>query len=78
MVISCSLDYKSKTMKRILVSIKKQVDPTHKLITTEWISEDEIKAIRKKYGNQFDPEEPIIQYLSDQLLMVSFLVWISE
>jgi len=65
-------------MKRILVSIKKRVDPTHKLITTEWITEDEIKAIRKKYGNQFDPEEPIIQYLSDQLLMVSFLVWISE
>jgi hypothetical protein len=65
-------------MKRILVSIKKRVDPTHKLIATEWITDDELKAIRKKYGNQFDPEEPIIQYLNDQLVIISFLVWINE
>jgi len=65
-------------MRRILVSIKKKVDPTHKLISTEWISENEIDAIRKKYGNQFDPDDPIISYLSDQLVLVSFLVWIHE
>jgi hypothetical protein len=65
-------------MKRILVSIKKKVDPTHKLIATEWVTEEELKAIRKKYGNQFDPEEPIIQYLSDQLMIVSFLVWVND
>lgn len=65
-------------MKRILVTIKKKVDPTHKLIATEWVTDEELKAIRKKYGNQFDPDEPIIQYLSDQLVMVSFLVWINE
>lgn len=65
-------------MKRILVTIKKRVDPTHKLIATEWVTDDELKAIRKKYGNQFDPDEPIIQYLSDQLVMVSFLIWINE
>lgn len=68
----------SNSMKRILVTIKKKVDPTHKLITTEWVTEEELKAIRKKYGNQFDPEEPIIQYLSDQLVMVSFLVWMND
>jgi len=65
-------------MKRILVTIKKKVDPAHKLIATEWVTEEELMAIRKKYGNQFDPEEPIIQYLSDQLVLVSFLVWINE
>lgn len=65
-------------MRRILVTLKKRVDPEHKLISTEWISEDEIKAIRKKYGSQFDPDEPIINYLSDQLVLVSFLVWIHE
>jgi hypothetical protein len=65
-------------MKRILVSLKKKVDSTPRLISTEWVTDDELKAIRKKYGNQFDPEEPIIQYLSDQLVMVSFLVWINE
>lgn len=65
-------------MKRILVTIKKKVDPAHKLIATEWVNEEELTAIRKKYGNQFDPEEPIIQYLSDQLVLVSFLVWINE
>jgi hypothetical protein len=65
-------------MKRILVSIKKKVDPTHKLIATEWITEEELKEIRKKYGNQFDPDEPIIQYLTDQLVLISFLVWINE
>jgi hypothetical protein len=65
-------------MKRILVSLKKKVDPTSRLIVTEWVTDDDLKAIRKKYGNQFDPEEPIIQYLSDQLVMVSFLVWINE
>lgn len=65
-------------MKRTLVSIKKKVDPAHKMIATEWITDDEIKAMRKKFGSQFDPEEPIIQYLSDQLVIVSFLVWSNE
>ncbi len=65
-------------MKRILVTIKKKVNPAHKLIETEWVTDDELKAIRKKYGNQFDPDEPIVQYLSDQLVMISFLVWINE
>lgn len=62
-------------MKRFLITLKKKVDPSHKLIETEWITEDEVAAIRKKYGNQFDPDEPIINYLSDQLVMVSFTVW---
>lgn len=78
---SCNIDtYRqpSSTMKRLLVSIKKKVDPTHKLITTEWITEDELKEIRKKYGNQFDPDEPIIQYLNDQVVLISFLIWINE
>ena len=65
-------------MRRILVSIKKKVDPSHKLIATDWVSENEIDAIRKKYGNQFDPDDPIISYMNDQLVMVSFLVWIHE
>lgn len=63
-------------MKRTLV--KKKVDPAHKMIATEWITDDEIKAMRKKFGSQFDPEEPIIQYMSDQLVIVSFLVWSNE
>lgn len=65
-------------MKRILVTLKKRVDPEHKLIATEWITEDEIAAIRKKYGSQFDPDEPIINFLGDQLMLVSFAVWIHE
>lgn len=65
-------------MKRLLISMKKKVDPSHKLIATEYVTDEEIKAIRKKYGNQFDPDEPIIQYLSDQLMMVSFIVWIED
>jgi hypothetical protein len=65
-------------MKRILVSLKKKVEPTHKLIATEWVSDNELDAIRKKYGNQFDPDDPIINYLNDQLVLVSFLVWIHE
>lgn len=65
-------------MKRTLVSIKKKVDPAHKMIATEWITDDEIKAMRKKFGSQFDPEEPIIQYLSNQLVIVSFLVWSND
>lgn len=65
-------------MKRTLVSIKKKVDPAHKMIATEWITDEEIKAMRKKFGSQFDPEEPIIQYLSDQLVIVSFLVWSND
>lgn len=65
-------------MKRLLVTLKKKVDPEHRLITTDWVTDDELAAIRKKYGNQFDPDEPIIQYLSDQLVMVSFLVWVNE
>jgi hypothetical protein len=65
-------------MKRLLVTLKKKVDPTHKWIATEWITDEELSAFRKKYGNQFDPEEPIIQYLNDQLVLISFLVWINE
>ncbi len=65
-------------MKRTLVSIKKKVDPTHKMIATEWNTDDEIKAMRKKFGSQFDHEEPIIQYMSDQLVIVSFLVWSND
>lgn len=65
-------------MKRLLISLKKKVDPSHKLIATEYVTDEEIKAIRKKYGNQFFPDEPIVQYLSDQLVMISFLVWIEE
>ena len=65
-------------MKRIIVTLKKRVDPEHKLITTEWITDDELKAIRKKFGNNFDPDEPVIQYLSDQLMLVSFNVWVNE
>lgn len=65
-------------MKRLLVTLKKKVDPEHRLITTDWVTDDELAAIRKKYGNQFDPDEPIIQYLSDQLVMVSFLVWVND
>ena len=34
-------------MKRILVSIKKKVDPSHKLISTEWVNENEINSIKK-------------------------------
>ncbi len=62
-------------MKRMLISIKKKVDPSHKFIAMEYITDDELKEIRKKYGNQFDPDEPIVQYLSDQLVMISFIVW---
>jgi hypothetical protein len=58
--------------------MKKKVDPSHKLIATEYVTDEEIKAIRKKYGNQFDPDEPIVQYLSDQLVMISFIVWIED
>ncbi len=65
-------------MKRLLISMKKKVDPSHKLIATEYVTDEEIKAIRKKYGNQFDPDEPIVQYLSDQLVMVSFIVWMED
>jgi hypothetical protein len=68
----------TKAMKRILVTIKKKVDPAHKLIETVWITDDEIKSIRKKYGNQFDPDEPVISFLSDQLVLVSFMVWIND
>jgi hypothetical protein len=56
-------------MKRMLISLKKKVDPSHKLIATEYVTDEEVKAIRKKYGNQFLPDEPIVQYLSDQLVM---------
>lgn len=63
-------------MKRMLISLKKKVDPSHKLIATEYVTDEEVKTIRKKYGNQFLPDEPIVQYLSDQLVMISFLVWI--
>ena len=65
-------------MKRILVTIKKKVDPSHKLIATEWVTDDDLKLIRKQFGNQFDPDEPIISFMSDQLVLVSFLVWKSE
>jgi hypothetical protein len=65
-------------MKRMLITLKKKVDPSHKLIATEYITDSELKEIRKKYGNQFDPDEPIIQYLNDQLMMVSFVVWLPD
>ena len=65
-------------MKRLLVTIKKKVDPSHKLIATEYVTDDELRMIREKYGNQFDPEDPIVQYLTDQLVMISFLVWIED
>ncbi len=65
-------------MKRMLITFKKKVDPSHKLIATEYVTDEELKEIRKKYGNQFDPDEPIVQYLSDQLVMISFVVWIQE
>lgn len=65
-------------MKRLLVTIKKKVDPSHKLIATEYATDDELKMIREKYGNQFDPEDPIVQYLTDQLVMISFLVWVED
>lgn len=65
-------------MKRLLVTIKKRVDPSHKLIATEYATDDELKMIREKYGNQFDPEDPIVQYLTDQLVMISFLVWVED
>jgi hypothetical protein len=42
------------------------------------VTDEEVKAIRKKYGNQFLPDEPIVQYLSDQLVMISFLVWMED
>jgi hypothetical protein len=58
--------------------LKKKVDPSHKLIATEYVTDEEVKAIRKKYGNQFLPDEPIVQYLSDQLVMISFLVWMED
>jgi hypothetical protein len=62
----------------MLISLKKKVDPSHKLIATEYVTDEEVKAIRKKYGNQFLPDEPIVQYLSDQLVMISFLVWMED
>ncbi|MCE2892875.1 MAG: hypothetical protein LW721_00450 [Flammeovirgaceae bacterium] len=65
-------------MKRMLISLKKKVDPSHRLIATQYVTDEELTEIRKKYGNQFDPEDPIIQYLNDQLVMVSFLVWVQD
>lgn len=65
-------------MKRILVTLKKKVDPAPKFMVTEWITDEELKAIRKKYGNQFDPEDPIINFLSDQLVLVSFTIWVND
>ena len=47
-------------MKRLLVTIKKKVDPSHKLIATEYVTDDELRMIREKYGNQFDLEDPIV------------------
>jgi len=65
-------------MKRMLISLKKKVDPSHRLIATQYVTDEELAEIRKKYGNQFDPEDPIIQYLNDQLVMVSFVVWVQD
>jgi hypothetical protein len=65
-------------MKRMLISLKKKVDPSHRLIATQYVTDEELTEIRKKYGNQFDPEDPIIQYLNDQLVMVSFVVWVQD
>jgi hypothetical protein len=65
-------------MKRMLISLKKKVDPSHRLIATQYVTDEELTEIRKKYGNQFDPEDPIIQYFNDQLMMVSFVVWVQD
>jgi hypothetical protein len=65
-------------MKRMLISLKKKVDPSHRLIATQYVTEEELAEIRQKYGNQFDPENPIIQYFNDQLMMVSFVVWVQD
>jgi|GEM_PF-1246095 len=65
-------------MKRMLISLKKKVDPSHRLIATQYVTDEELAEIRKKYGNQFDSEDPIIQYLNDQLVMVSFVVWVQD
>ena len=65
-------------MKRMLISLKKKVDTSHRLIATQYVTDEELTEIRKKYGNQFDPEDPIIQYLNDQLVMVSFVVWVQD
>jgi hypothetical protein len=62
----------------MLISLKKKVDPSHRLIATQYVTDEELTEIRKKYGNQFDPEDPIIQYLNDQLVMVSFVVWVQD
>lgn len=64
--------------KRLLVTIKKKVDSQHKLITTPRVTDEELESIREKYGNHFDPDEPIVQYVSDQLVMISFLVWVND
>lgn len=37
-------------MKRLLIAIKKKVDPSHKLIATEHVTDDELKEIRQKYA----------------------------
>jgi len=42
-------------MKRMLISLKKKVDPSHRLIATQYVTDEELTEIRKKYGNQFDP-----------------------
>ncbi|MFN6087349.1 MAG: hypothetical protein ACK47E_01240 [Cyclobacteriaceae bacterium] len=65
-------------MKRMLISLKKKVDPSHRLIATQYVTDEELAEIRKKYGNQFDPEDSIIQYFNDQLMMVSFVVWVQD
>ncbi len=52
-------------MKRMLISLKKKVDTSHRLIATQYVTDEELTEIRKKYGNQFDPEDPIIQYFKE-------------
>jgi len=42
-------------MKRLLIAIKKKVDPSHKLIATEYMTDDELKEIRKKYAIRSTP-----------------------
>ena len=61
-------------MKRIVVSLKKKVSPEHHLITTEYVTDEDIALIKEKYGDHFNPDQPIIQYLSDQLMMVSYVI----
>ena len=49
-----------------------------KLITIFFTDGIEVAVANPLGCNQFDPDDPIISFLSDQLVLVSFLVWIHE